>query len=135
MARPSHVRDAVRVRLLDRSRHGWTIEELQRDLHDSDIPADYSSVFRSLVWLEARGIAQRVDLGDGKARYEPASTHHEHVRCERCGEVGAIPECIVEGAAGEIERATGFRLQTHRLVLVGLCPDCQAVPAGPPGVP
>lgn len=128
MSRPSHVRDAVAERLLDPSRHGWTIEELQRDLHQAKIPADYSSVFRSLVWLEGRGVAQRVELGDGKARYEASGEHHEHVRCERCGDVSVVPDCIVEEAAGEIERSTGFRLQAHRLVLVGLCPDCLALP-------
>ena len=126
MARPSHVRDAVAERLLDRSRHGWTIEELQRDLHLAKIPADYSSVFRALLWLEQSGVAQRVDLGDGKARYEASGEHHEHVQCERCGDVSMVPVCIVEGAASEIERSTGFQLQAHRLVLVGLCPTCRA---------
>jgi Fur family transcriptional regulator, ferric uptake regulator len=126
MARPSHVRDAVRARLTAGSRHGWTIEDLQQDLHDAQIPADYSSVFRSLVWLEGEGLAQRVDLGDGKARYEAAGSHHEHVQCEGCGTVRVVPDCIVEDATGEIERSTGFRLQTHRLVLTGLCPACQA---------
>lgn len=125
MARPSHVRDAVRARLTAGSRHGWTIEDLQRDLHGAEIPADYSSVFRSLVWLEGEGLAQRVDLGDGKARYEAAGSHHEHVQCESCGTVRVVPDCIVEDATGDIERSTGFRLQTHRLVLTGVCPDCQ----------
>lgn len=125
MPRPSHVRDAVAQRLLDRSRHGWTIDALQRDLHQAQIPADYSSVFRALVWLEARGDVQRIDLGDGKARYEASGEHHEHVQCERCGDVSAVPVCIVEGASAEIERSTGFQLQGHRLVLVGVCPDCR----------
>lgn len=128
MPRPSHVRDAVRERLLERSRHGWTIDDLQRDLHQATIPADYSSVFRALLWLEDHGVAQRVDLGDGKSRYEASGEHHEHVQCERCGGVSAVPVCIVEGAAGEIERSTGFQLQGHRLVLVGLCGDCRAQP-------
>lgn len=126
MARPSHVRDAVRERLRDRSRHGWTIEDLQRDLHRSGVAADYSSVFRAVVWLETHGESQRVDLGDGKARYEAQGAHHDHVQCERCGDVGAIPDCVVESAAAEIERTTGFRVQAHRLVLTGVCPSCRS---------
>ncbi len=127
MPRPSHVRDAVRARLEDRSRHGWTIEELLQDLHRSRIAADYSSVFRSVVWLEEHGAARRFDVGDGRSRYEAAGEHHEHVRCERCGEVAVVPECVVEDAVGEIERRTGFRLGAHHLVLLGTCPGCQAV--------
>lgn len=128
MARPSHVRDAVRQRLNDRGRHGWTIEDLLGDLHDARIPADYSSVFRAVVWLERKGAARRFDVGDGKARYEPAGEHHEHVRCQACGEVEVVPECVVEDAVGEIERTTGFRLAAHQLVLLGLCPECQSAP-------
>jgi Fur family ferric uptake transcriptional regulator len=123
--RPSHVRDAIRSRLSDRTRHGWAIDELQDDLRQAGVAADYSSVFRAVVWLEEQGAAQRVDLGDGKARYEAVSAHHEHVQCERCGDVAVVPGCVVEGAASEIERSTGFRLQAHRLVLTGLCPACQ----------
>jgi len=119
------VRSAVSQRLATSSRHGWTIEELQRALHEDAIPADYSSVFRSVVWLEERGLAQHVDLGDGKSRYEAPGSHHEHVQCEVCGAVRVVPDCIVDEAAKELERTTGFRLQTHRLVLTGLCPACQ----------
>lgn len=125
MARPSPVRNAVRERLLRGSRHGWAIDELQQELHRSKVRADYSSVFRAVTWLVQQGIAQRVDLGDGKARYEPASAHHEHVRCVRCGEVAAVRDCVVARASTKIERVTGFQLQSHRLLLAGLCPRCQ----------
>ena len=124
MPRPSHVRDAVRDRLCGGDRHLWSIEELQLALHAADVPADYSSVFRALVWLEENGGALKVDLGDGRARYEAPGGHHEHVRCDACGAVGAIPGCVVEGAVGEVEQATGFQVRSHRLVLTGLCPDC-----------
>ena len=125
MARPSHVRDAVSRRLSDRSHHGLTIDELREDLRAAGVAADYSSVFRALLWLEERGRVQRVDLGDAKSRYEAAGAHHEHVRCEDCGEVKVVPGCVVEEAAAEIERRTGFRLQAHSLVLRGVCPECQ----------
>ena len=125
MARPSPVRSAVRERLHGAARHGWTIEDLQHDLHAAGVPADYSSVFRSLVWMEAQGEAQRVDLGDGHARWEGPGAHHDHVHCEACGSVGAVPGCIVADAAADIERRTGFQVQAHRLVLTGLCPRCQ----------
>lgn len=126
MPRPSHVRDALRSRLADRGRHGWSIDELHEDLRAAGIAADYSSVFRALNWLEGEGLAQRVELGDGKARYEGASSHHEHVQCERCGTVAVIDACVIEQAAGEIEKLTGYKLRAHSLVLRGVCPSCQA---------
>lgn len=125
MPRPSPVRDAIRKRVLDGSRHGWAVDELHLDLESAGIPADYSTVFRALVWLEEQGVAQRVDLGDGKVRYEPAGRHHEHVQCERCGQVREVPDCLVDDASAEIERSTGFRLLSHHLTLSGICPTCQ----------
>lgn len=100
---------------------------MQLELNGTGVPADYSSVFRALLWLEDTGVAQRVDLGDGKARYELATPHHEHVQCERCGEVAEVPGCMVDQSTRQIEAATGYSVTSHRLLLSGLCPACQAI--------
>jgi Fe2+ or Zn2+ uptake regulation protein len=126
MPRPSPVRDAVQDRVLGGDRHDWGIDDLLADLREAGVAADYSSVFRAVSWLEERGVAQRVDLGDGKARYEAAAArHHDHVRCERCGSV-AEAGCIIGDAVSQVEAQTGYRLTAHSLVLSGLCPSCQA---------
>ena len=124
MARPSHVRDAVRLRIAGDPRHGWSVDELKAELEEAGLRPDYSSVFRALVWLEEHGLIESVDLGDGKTRYESARAHHEHVQCERCGAVGEVPGCLVEESAANIESSTGYRLTSHRLVLSGVCPNC-----------
>src|SRR5690348_14822581 len=125
MARPSHVRDAVRMRLAGDPRHGWSVDELKAELDAAGIRADFSSVFRALVWLEDTRVVESVDLGDGKTRYELARAHHEHVQCERCGSVKEVPGCLVEASTAGIEAATGFRLTSHRLLLSGVCPSCR----------
>ena len=68
--RPSPVRDAIRQCLTAQPRHGWSLDELLGQLHRVDVSADFSTVFRALNWLEGEGEVRRVDLGDGKARYE-----------------------------------------------------------------
>ena len=87
--------------------------------------ADFSSVFRALRHLEDEGAILRIDLGDGKARFERTGEHHEHVRCERCGAVAAVPGCLVESSAPAVERRTGFEITGHRLLFAGICPDCR----------
>ena len=89
------------------------------------IRADFSSVFRSLLWAEGQRIVQRVELGDGKARFEAAGGHHEHAQCERCGTIAEVSECLVEEATQRVQAETGFAIRDHRIVLVGLCPNCQ----------
>ena len=49
-----------------------------------------ASVYRALESLDALGLVQRIDLGDGVARFEPAHAggdHHHHLVCDDCGKV------------------------------------------------
>lgn len=124
MARPSRVRSAIRELLETSDRHGWTIEAVGRALAERGIPADPSSVFRGLGRLEAEGSIDRVDLGDGRLRFESKRQHHEHVACERCGDVGAVPGCLVEEVIPAVERQTGFVITGHRVLFAGLCGRC-----------
>ena len=129
MPRPSHVRDAVAALLCDSGRHDWAIDDVLAALHAQEVAADYSSVFRALSRLEADGTVRRVELGDGKARFEAAGEHHEHVRCDRCGRVGEVPGCAVRTVLPRVARQTDFVITGHTLVFSGLCPEC--VDGGP----
>ena len=81
-------------------------------------------MFRGLVRLGDEGALERVELGDGKLRFEAAGAHHEHVRCERCGSVQAVAGCLAEAVIPEVERQTGFRVTAHRILFSGLCGRC-----------
>ncbi|HEY8638634.1 MAG TPA: transcriptional repressor [Solirubrobacteraceae bacterium] len=124
MARPSHVRDAIAQLIADSDRHDWTIEDVAAALHERGVAADPSSVFRGLTRLAAEGTVEKVLLGDGKTRYEAHRAHHEHVVCSDCGAVSGVPGCVLEDAVPAIERATGFRITDHRLLLSGRCGAC-----------
>jgi Fur family ferric uptake transcriptional regulator len=125
MARPSHVRDAVVQELSGTDHHAWSVDEVLDTIESHGVHADFSSVFRSLLWAEGKGLVQRVELGDGKTRFEAAGGHHEHAQCERCGAVAEIPECLVEEATERLQSETGYAIRAHKIVLVGLCPNCQ----------
>jgi Fe2+ or Zn2+ uptake regulation protein len=125
MARPSHVRDSVRGLIEGDERHDWSIEDLHAGLLTSGVAADYSSVFRAVWWLEMSGVIAQVSLGDGRVRYELAGHHHDHVRCDECGAVSPLPDCLLEGAGRRVAKRTGFVVTSHRLVFSGLCPSCQ----------
>ncbi len=124
MARPSHVRDAIRSLLPSSPRHDWSADSLLQQLRARGVSADFSSVFRALQHLEREGLAQRVDLGSGKSRYEARRQHHEHIRCEKCGSVAEVSGCLVQGVVNRVEGATGYTVRTHELTFAGLCPAC-----------
>jgi Fe2+ or Zn2+ uptake regulation protein len=101
------------------------IRELRPDLAQS-------SLYRNLVELEQAGVVRRVVTHDEFARYElgeDLSGHHHHLVCSRCGVVEDVPaspglERSVAAAMAGAAEATGFRIDHHRLDLIGICRRC-----------
>ncbi len=92
-----------------------------------------SSVYRNLAVLERAGVVHRIlTTSDEFGRYELAedlTEHHHHLICEVCGDVTdfTLPpaaEHDLEAALGKVARRTDFKVQHHRLDLVGTCPNC-----------
>lgn len=127
MARPSHVRNAVSELVSGSNHHGWTLDEAHSALASKGVEADPSSVFRALVHLSEQGELERIELGDGLARFERPGSHHEHIVCSDCGEVAEIPGCLIDRAVPEVERRTGFSVTGHNLTFSGRCADCGEV--------
>jgi Fe2+ or Zn2+ uptake regulation protein len=124
VGRPSHVRDAVAELVAGSDRHGWTLDEAHAALGAEGVDADPSSVFRALVHLAEGGDLERVELGDGRARFERTGSHHEHIVCSACGEVAEVPGCLIDQAVPEVERRTGFSVTGHSLTFSGRCAAC-----------
>jgi Fe2+ or Zn2+ uptake regulation protein len=118
------VRDAIVDAVAGSARHDWSIEDLVATLGGGGVRADFSSVFRALARLEGEGVVRRVELGDGKQRFEAAGAHHEHVRCEECGVVGEVPGCAVRAVVPKVQEATGFVVTGHQVLFSGVCPSC-----------
>lgn len=130
MPRPSPVTDEVRRLLEHRDRHAWSIEELHSRVLATLGSADYSSVFRAVTQLEREGLVDRIDLGEGRARFELRDGHHEHIRCERCGRVDEVPGCVLDDVVAQTQALTGFTVTSHRVVFAGLCAACRNDRAG-----
>ena len=124
MGRPSHVRTAIEEIVESSERHDWTIEDVGDALARRGVNADPSSVFRGLVRLSDEGRITRVELGDGKLRFEASGSHHEHIACDACGGVAAVPGCLVEELIPQVEKQTGFAVRGHRILFSGVCRDC-----------
>jgi Fe2+ or Zn2+ uptake regulation protein len=119
------VRDAVAELVEESHEHAWTLDGAHAALRSRGIPADPSSVFRALVHLSESGDLDRVDLGDGRARFERSGSHHEHIVCSDCGRVAEISGCLIDQTAPEVERRTGFSVTGHRLTFSGHCGSCR----------
>jgi Fur family ferric uptake transcriptional regulator len=106
--------------------HTWTLDGLQAGLASRGTPADFSTVYRAAEKLVADGAARKVVLDDGRARFELAGAHHDHLYCTGCDEVIAVPCVIDRRASSAIATEIGAAILGHNIVLSGLCPKCAA---------
>jgi Fur family ferric uptake transcriptional regulator len=111
-----------------------------QEIHDGIAAAGdavgVASVYRALDTLTELHLVQRVDAGDGIARFEPARMdrhHHHHLVCDDCGKVEPFTdeplEQALRGAAGRL----GYALEQHDVVLRGACQECRSPAASPSG--
>jgi Fe2+/Zn2+ uptake regulation proteins len=110
----------------------FTAEELLRESRRRRLGLGRATIFRSLDVLAELGVVERLDLPTGEHAFvacEP--THHHHVVCSSCGRTTGVSDHGLETVAAAIGRETGYRVDTHRLELFGLCPACQHEETGP----
>jgi Fur family transcriptional regulator, ferric uptake regulator len=108
----------VIARVLAEAEDHPDVEELHRRAAAVDSRIAVSTVYRTVRLLEDTGIIARLDLKDGRARYEKApESHHDHLVNLRTGEVVEFQSEEIERLQAEIARRLGFRLVDHRLEL------------------
>lgn len=113
--------------LCEGSQHAWSLDELLDKVRHDIGSADYSTVFRAVAFLEEQGEVRKVEVGDGRSRWEPALAHHDHLLCTDCGRVAELEgACPLDGSSQGLGDTSGFRISGHELVFTGVCPDCQA---------
>jgi Fur family ferric uptake transcriptional regulator len=87
-----------------------------------------ATLFRALDLMVDLGVVERLDLPTGDHAYVSCvRSHHHHVVCSRCGRTAEVDDSGLTDAVRTIEDASGFRIDTHRLELFGLCGHCQAL--------
>jgi Fur family transcriptional regulator, ferric uptake regulator len=85
-----------------------------------------ASVYRMLETLTEQTLVQRVDVGDGVARYEPVRhDHHHHLVCDACGKVEPFADRSLERALEAVEERSGYSVVAHEVVVHGACADCR----------
>jgi Fe2+ or Zn2+ uptake regulation protein len=111
------------------SAHGghFTASELAAAARERRLGVSRATLFRALDLLTELGVVERLDLPTGEHAYVPcARAHHHHLVCSRCGRAADVEDAGVAEAVAEMARRSGYRIDSHRLELFGLCRHCQA---------
>ncbi|MEO9896699.1 MAG: Fur family transcriptional regulator [Paracoccaceae bacterium] len=97
------------------------VEELYRRASAIDSNISLATVYRTVKLFEEAGILDKLEFGDGRARYEDAERdHHDHLIDISSGEVIEFVDPDIEALQEKIADRLGFELKGHRLELYGV---------------
>ena len=101
--------------------------EIEDELRANGRPTGRASVYRVLDLLVEHGLVERLEVGDGQARFErshPDGEHHHHLVCDGCGRLVAFDDPGLERAIGRLSERLGVRIDSHDVLLRGACQRC-----------
>lgn len=94
------------------------VEEVYRRSSSIDPKISIATVYRTVRLFEEANIVERLDFGDGRARYEEASEdHHDHLIDVQSGKIVEFHDDEIEELQRKIAEKLGYKLVDHRMEL------------------
>ena len=86
-----------------------------------------ATVYRALQWMVEAGIARKVDLGEGRFRFEHSYRHprHFHLICKSCNRSSEFLSPDIEALVEEVASARSFSARQSVLQIYGTCAECR----------
>ena len=111
----------VVARVIAASKDHPDVEELFSRAAKVDAKISLATVYRTVKLFEESGLLEKLEFGDGRARYEDAERdHHDHLIDVNSGEVIEFIDPEIEALQERIAAKLGYRLIGHRLELLGV---------------
>ena len=109
------------AQVLEDSQDHPDVEELYARALKLDPRISIATVYRSVKLFEEAGILEKLEFGDGRARYEDAERdHHDHLIDMNSGEVIEFIDPDIEALQEKMAERLGYSLKGHRLELYGV---------------
>ena len=109
------------AQVLETSEDHPDVEELYTRASKLDPKISIATVYRAVKLFEEVGILDKLEFGDGRARYEDADRdHHDHLIDMQTGEVIEFIDTEIEVLQEKIANRLGYTLKDHRLELFGV---------------
>ncbi|MBD8497695.1 MULTISPECIES: Fur family transcriptional regulator [Paenibacillus] len=88
-----------------------------------------ATVYRTLELLSELHVVQKLNFGDGVARYDlrgdNSKHHHHHLICVQCGTMQEILDDWLGPLEERLAQEYNFHVLDHRLDFQGICNKCQ----------
>ncbi len=102
-------------------------EEIFITLRNRGLNVSRATVYRTIDVLVKNNLINKLDIGDGRARFEynDKYIHHDHLVCTKCGKIIEFYNDEIEELQNDIAKQHNFKLLDHSHQLFGICEDCQ----------
>lgn len=111
----------VVAQILQESDDHPDVEELYARAQAVDAGISLATVYRTVKLFEEAGILDKLEFGDGRARYEDAERdHHDHLIDMNSGKVIEFVDPDIEALQEKIAARLGYTLKGHKLELYGV---------------
>ena len=103
-------------------------EEIYLAIRQSGLNVSRATVYRTIDVLVKNKMVRKLELGDGRARYENKvnATHHDHLICIQCGKIEEFMDEVIESRQDEIVKKFGYKLVRHIHQLFIICSECES---------
>ena len=102
-------------------------DDIYKALEENYPNMSVATVYNNLKVFKEADLIQELTFGDEASRFEINKDIHYHVVCTRCGHIENLEYPCVTDIEGLAEQRTGFKVNTHRVEVLGLCEKCQKV--------
>lgn len=117
----------VRVLLENEDDH-LSAEDVYMLVKDKAPEIGLATVYRTLELLSELHIVEKLNFGDGVARYDLRNDsnhhHHHHLICVQCGSVDEIKDDWLGPLEERLATEFNFHVLDHRLDFQGICHRC-----------
>ncbi len=118
----------ILLNLIENSSEHLHASDLLRLAKEQDEGIDRATVYRTLALLKANGLVEELDLlhldGDEHHYELKDRSGHVHIGCTKCGKIIEFESKIIDTLKKQIRRGTGCQVNSVRIEVSALCPDC-----------
>ena len=101
-----------------------TADEVYELARERDPTISKGTVYRNLNFLSDRGEIKKLPMPFGPDHYDFNLGSHYHFICRKCFKVVDANIDYLEELNDASAQLPGYVTEWHRLILVGLCPEC-----------
>ena len=117
---------SVILQVVERADGHLTAAEIYERVRREYPSIAYGTVYRTLHLLAEHALIQELTFADQASRFDKRTDRHDHVHCSVCGAIEDVDVPVALLAQHVASDRTGYGIQSHHTVFVGVCPECQA---------